>query len=243
MTAPTGLNTQDKTTHRNRKPSWASLEAEASSGHDEESGALTGSLSNRFHFCDRRGRRLGLASMATTRGPRRVSMDKTRQVKMFLWAQQDINTALLAVTCGLDPRDLGWSQRRLAGLPHALQAGLPHELQVGLPHALQAGLPHELQAGLPAACLGKLRTAASISHERRAWGSRGRRRRSSHERRAWRSHRQQRTCGIRGQRTHDTRGDPAELPRCLRGLWRKDEWRLPCRGTDKHRNKQKTLKN
>ncbi len=29
------------------------LEAEASSGHDEESGALTGSLSNRFHLCDR----------------------------------------------------------------------------------------------------------------------------------------------------------------------------------------------
>ncbi len=32
---------------------WAGLEAEASSGHDEESGALTGSLSNRFHFGDR----------------------------------------------------------------------------------------------------------------------------------------------------------------------------------------------
>ncbi len=34
-----------------------------------------------------------------------VSVDKTRQgnFKMFLWAQQDINTALLAVTCGLDP--------------------------------------------------------------------------------------------------------------------------------------------
>ncbi len=30
----------------------------------------------------------------------------TRQdlIKMFLWAQQDTNTALLAVTCGLDPR-------------------------------------------------------------------------------------------------------------------------------------------
>ncbi len=54
------------------------------------------------------GRRLGMASMATTRRaacPRRVSMDQTRQgkFKMFLWAQQD-NTALLAVTCGLDPR-------------------------------------------------------------------------------------------------------------------------------------------
>ncbi len=31
----------DMTTHRNRKPSWASSEAEASSGHDKTSGALT----------------------------------------------------------------------------------------------------------------------------------------------------------------------------------------------------------
>ncbi len=56
-----------------------SSEAEASYGQDEESGALTGSLSNRFHFCDRRGRQLGMASVAITRGaacPRRVSMDK-----------------------------------------------------------------------------------------------------------------------------------------------------------------------
>ncbi len=55
MDSPPGLNTQeqDRTAHRNRKPSWAGLEAEASSGHDEKSGALTGSLSNRFHFGDR----------------------------------------------------------------------------------------------------------------------------------------------------------------------------------------------
>ncbi len=49
------------------------------------------------------------ATASTTRGaacPRRVSVDKTRQdlIKMFLWAQQDTNTALLAVTCGLDPQ-------------------------------------------------------------------------------------------------------------------------------------------
>ncbi len=58
-----------------------SSEAEASSGHDMTSGALTGSLSNRFHICDRRGRRLGMASTAMTRGaacPRRVSVDTTR---------------------------------------------------------------------------------------------------------------------------------------------------------------------
>ncbi len=42
--------------------------AEASFGHDGESGALPGSLSNRLHFSDRRGRGLGMASVATTRG-------------------------------------------------------------------------------------------------------------------------------------------------------------------------------
>ncbi len=44
---------QDRTAHRNQKPSWAGLEAEASSGHDMTSGALTGSLSNRFHLHDK----------------------------------------------------------------------------------------------------------------------------------------------------------------------------------------------
>ncbi len=33
---------------------------------------------------------------------------------MFLWAQQDINTALLAGTCELDPR--GLSQRQAGGV-------------------------------------------------------------------------------------------------------------------------------
>ncbi len=53
-----------------------------------------------------RGQAARMASMATTRGaacPRRVSVDMTRQdlIKMFLWAQQNRHTALLAVTCGL----------------------------------------------------------------------------------------------------------------------------------------------
>ncbi len=34
----------------------------------------------------------------------RVSMNKTDMIKMFLWAQHDLKTALLAVTGGLDPR-------------------------------------------------------------------------------------------------------------------------------------------
>ncbi len=47
-----------------------------------------------------RGQVARMASMATTRGAaclRRVSTDKTRLVKMFLWAQPDIHTALLAM--------------------------------------------------------------------------------------------------------------------------------------------------
>ncbi len=47
--SPPGPDRQD----RNRKPSRASSEAEASSGHDQESGALTGSLSDRLHFSDK----------------------------------------------------------------------------------------------------------------------------------------------------------------------------------------------
>ncbi len=50
---PPGPDRQDRTAHRNQKPSWAGLEAEASSGHDMTSGALTGSLSNRFHLHDK----------------------------------------------------------------------------------------------------------------------------------------------------------------------------------------------
>ncbi len=50
---PPGPDRQDRTAHRNQKPSWAGLEAEASSGHDQESEAHTGSLSDRLHFRDK----------------------------------------------------------------------------------------------------------------------------------------------------------------------------------------------
>ncbi len=46
---PPGPDRQDRTAHRNQKPSWAGLEAEASSGHDMTSGAL----SNRLHLHDK----------------------------------------------------------------------------------------------------------------------------------------------------------------------------------------------
>ncbi len=48
-----GPDRQDRTAHRNRKPSRASSEAEASSGHDYESEALTGSFSDRLHISDK----------------------------------------------------------------------------------------------------------------------------------------------------------------------------------------------
>ncbi len=51
--SPPGPDRQDRTSHRNQKPSWAGSEAEASSGHDQESGALTGSLSDRLHFSNK----------------------------------------------------------------------------------------------------------------------------------------------------------------------------------------------
>ncbi len=50
---PPGQDRQDRTAHRNQKPSWAGLEAEASSGHDQESEAHTGSLSDRLHIRDK----------------------------------------------------------------------------------------------------------------------------------------------------------------------------------------------
>ncbi len=52
-TALRGSTHRTRQCPRNRKPSWASSEAEASSGHDKESGTLTGSLSNRLHFRDK----------------------------------------------------------------------------------------------------------------------------------------------------------------------------------------------
>ncbi len=48
-----GPDRQDRTAHRNQKPSWAGLEAEALSGHDQESEAHTGSLSDRLHIRDK----------------------------------------------------------------------------------------------------------------------------------------------------------------------------------------------
>ncbi len=106
--SPPGPDRQDRTAHRNQKPSWAGLEAEASSGHDRVRGPHR-VPQQPLPLRRQGGQAARMASLATTKGaacPRRVSMDKTRQgkFKMFLWAQQNRHTALLAVTCGLDPR-------------------------------------------------------------------------------------------------------------------------------------------
>ncbi len=92
-------------------------------GYKEPSGAKqtnrTGHPTGTASTSTTRGQAAIMASMATIRGaacPRWVSVDKTgqdkegfkvqgsRKVKMFLWAQHNLKTALLAVTGGLDPR-------------------------------------------------------------------------------------------------------------------------------------------
>ncbi len=76
------------------------------------SGALTGSLSNRFHICDKGGRWLEWPPRPQNKEPpaTRVSMNKTDMMfKMFLWAQQESAAIRRAWVCG-DPA--GMSQRQ-----------------------------------------------------------------------------------------------------------------------------------
>ncbi len=174
---------------------------------------------------------------------------RTRQGSfMFLWAQQDIHTALLAV---LWTRSTGLGSAAAGGLESATirrawvsdyPAGLSQRQSGGLESA--AGRRHDLPQ---TAGLGEPRTAAAISREWRAgWAADSGV--ISRERRAWGSSnpgtRQPagglgiatasggylpRSAGMRarGQRTRRT---PTPT---WRGLGRKDEWRLPCRGTNK----------
>ncbi len=99
--SPPGPDRQDRTDHDDRK---------ALQGQTDRTGQTT--MTGKPSTSATRGQAARMASMATARGatcPRRVSMDKTRQgiFKMFLWAQRDRHTALLAVTCGLNPRGKG----------------------------------------------------------------------------------------------------------------------------------------
>ncbi len=105
--SPPGPDKQDRTAHRNRKPSWAGLEAEASSGHDRVRGPHR-VPQQPLPLRRQGGRRLEWPPWPQQEEPPAPDESPwTRQdmmIKMFLWAQQNRHTALLAVTCGLDPR-------------------------------------------------------------------------------------------------------------------------------------------
>ncbi len=196
------------------------------------------------------GQAARMASMATTRGaacPRRVSMDKTdMMIKIFLWAQQNRHTALLAVTCGLStglgiaaasghesaPIRWAWVSGDPAGMSQRRSGGL-----------WVSGDPAGIESEAGRRALNQRRAGGVISRERRAWGSGnpGTRQPAGGLGRATAGGGYlPRSAGMRarGQWTRGTRGDPAELPRRLdAGYERDDERRLPCRGTDRHRNK------
>ncbi len=78
-------------------------------GMTRSQGPSQGPSATCFQFCDRRGRRLGLASMATTRGAPKES-PWTRQDKVNFkcsCGHNKTNTALLAMTFGLNHVWLG----------------------------------------------------------------------------------------------------------------------------------------
>ncbi len=115
--SPPGLNRQDSTKRQESPPGPDRQDRTAHQGQTDRTGQPTGTggppgLARRLRLL------LGMtrsqrpsqgpsatASISATRisCPRRVSTDMTRQdlIKMFLWAQQNRHTALLAVTCGL----------------------------------------------------------------------------------------------------------------------------------------------
>ncbi len=67
------------------------LDAEVHSGHD-----ITGPLSNRFHFCDRRGRRLCDHSQGSRLPPMSLHGHdrQTDGLKLFLWALKRLKPCL-----------------------------------------------------------------------------------------------------------------------------------------------------
>ncbi len=87
--------------------------------------------------------------------------------------------------------------------------------------------------------LSQRRSGGVISRERRAWGC-GNPGTKATRRRAWESHRRRRIspaiggheCSQPEDSQHSRRSRRTPTPSCS-GLWREDEWRLPCHGTDK----------
>ncbi len=170
-----------------------------------------------------RGQAARMASMATARGaacPRRVSVDKTRQdcFKMFLWAQQDRHTALLAVlwtgstglgfaaASGHESAPIRWAW--VSGDPAGMSQRRSGRLWV-------SGDPAGFESEPGRRALSQRRSGGVISRERRAWGSGNpgtRQPTGGLERATAGGGYLPRSAGMRarGQRT---RGDPAELPR------------------------------
>ncbi len=110
---PSGARHTTRQSPRNRKPSWASSEAEASSGHDKESGALTGSLSNRLHFRDKGAggwKWPGNGHYKKSRLPQTSLHGQDRQdtLKLFLRARQDLKNMTLGTWHGTPGRDVDW---------------------------------------------------------------------------------------------------------------------------------------
>ncbi len=98
--SPPGPDRQDRTAHRNRKPSWAGLEAEASSGHDRVRGPHR-VPQQPLPLRRQGGRRLEWPLWPQQEEP--PAPDESlwtrhdKIVKMFLWARHDKHTALLAM--------------------------------------------------------------------------------------------------------------------------------------------------
>ncbi len=101
---------QDRQPKGTGSPPGLGLEAEASSGHDKESGALTGSLSNRFHLNDRR--RVPW-TRPTWQDKLKCSCGHNKTKNPWL---RGYGTTLLAVMWTGSMESAGLSQRRAGGL-------------------------------------------------------------------------------------------------------------------------------
>ncbi len=128
------------------------------------------------------------------------------------------------------------SQRQSGGLE---SAAIRRAWVSGDPAAWVSGDPAGFESEAGRRALSQRRSGGVISRKWRAWGSGnpGTRQPAGGLRIAPAG----RPNRARDQRTRGTRGDPAELPRIIRGLERDDERRLPCRETDKTQEQNKRL--
>ncbi len=134
---------------------------------------------------------------------------------------------------------------RSTGLGSAAASG--HE-SAPIRRAWVSGDPAGIESAAGRRALSQTRAGGVISRERRAWGSGnpGTRQPAGGLGRATAGGGYlPRSAGMRarGQWTHGTCADPAELPRRLAvGYGGNNERRLPCRGTDTNRNQNKDFR-